>query len=183
MVPRLKDYVNTASDADLVTWTHTLLDLPDEAVPASAKATLRVMQETGLTTFHGALASATNVPSYMPVTQANIIRQCLKVTFLFHRKECIFCPDNKSNPTAACHKAVDCMSLKNVLPSNVWTALFSTPAMQTVAAWNLGVNRQAATGHSSQANIGQGQSQGSQKKPRYDLRFSKKPRTENMNIR
>ena len=39
MVPRLKDYVNTASDADLVTWTHTLLDLPDKAVLASAKAT------------------------------------------------------------------------------------------------------------------------------------------------
>ena len=75
------------------------------------------------------------------------------------------------------------MSLKNVLPPNVWTALFSTPAMQTVAAWNLGIHRQAAAGHISQAYIGQGQTQGSQKKPRYDLRSSKKPRTENMNIR
>ena len=182
MVPRLKDYVNTASDADLVTWTHTLVDLPDEAVPASAKATLRVMRETGPTTFHGTLASATNVPSYMPVTQANIIRQFLRLTFFFHRKECIFCPDNKSNTTAARHKAVDCMSLKNVLPSNVWTALLSMLAMQTEAAWNLGVHRQATAGHISQANIGQGQSQGSQKMPRYDLRSSKKPRTENMNI-
>ena len=183
MVPRLKDYVNTASDADLITWTHTLLDLPEETVPASAKATLRVMLETGPTTFHGALASATSIPPHMPVTQASIIRQFLKVTFLFHRKQCIFCPDNKCNPTAARHKAVDCVSLKNVLPSNVWTALFSTPTMQTVAAWNLGVHRQAAAGHSSQATIGQGQPQGSQKKPRYDLRSSKKQRTENMNIR
>ena len=61
--------------------------------------------------------------------------------------------------------------------------LFSTPATKTVEAWNLGVHRQAAAGHSSHATIGQGQSQGSQKKPRYDLCSSKKPRTENMNIR
>ena len=60
MVPRLNDCVNTASDADLVAWTHTLLDLPDETVPApdeavptSAKAPLRVMLETGPTSFHG----------------------------------------------------------------------------------------------------------------------------------
>ena len=66
--------------------------------------------------------------------------------------------------------------------SNVWTALFSMPDIQTVA-WTFGVHRQAAAGHSSQATINQGQSQGSQKKPRYDLRSSKKPRTEKMNIR
>ena len=81
MVPRLKDYVNPASDANLVTWTHSILDLPDDAVPASAKTTVRVMLETGPSTFNGALASATNIPSYKHVTQANIIRQFLKVTF------------------------------------------------------------------------------------------------------
>ena len=117
MVAQLKDYVNMASDADLVTWSHTLPDLPDEAVPASAKASLHVMLETGPTNFHGALAPAINVPSYIPITQANIIQQFFNVSFLFHRKQCIFCPDNKSNPTTARHKAADCMSLKNVLPS------------------------------------------------------------------
>ena len=38
MVLRLKDYVNTASDADLIMWPHTLLDLPEETIPASARA-------------------------------------------------------------------------------------------------------------------------------------------------
>ena len=69
---------------------------------------------------------------------------------------------------------------KNIL--SVWTVMFSMSAIQTVAAWSLDVHRQAAAGHSSQATIGQGQSQGSQKKHRYDLRPSTKPRTEDMNI-
>ena len=51
-------------------------------------------------------------------------------------------PDNESNPAAVRHKAVDCMSL----PTSEWTAVFSTPTMQAVAAWNLGVHRQAAAG-------------------------------------
>ena len=185
MVPRLKEMVNSASDVDLLTWAHTLLELTDETVPSTAKDTLRVLLHTGPHTFHEALASvSSSLPPHMPITQADIIRQFIKMTFLFHRKQCIFCPDNKVNPTIARHDAVDCPSLKSVLSTNTWNELFSTPAMQSVAAWNAGVNRQAAVGHSSQTPPGQGhQGQGAQRKARYDLRSSKKPRTENMNIR